>query len=247
MKTIRCGSFETNSSSTHAIVVPKQVDIQEYSLYDSLDHNYGFGREECRLCCAWDEKLAYIYIALKEIGDKNQLNDFKDVVTAAYITITHELEDVADFTPQQLFDYLDRDGIDGNITQEDTFLTLTERYGNFVDHSYLLKDTGLIERLLNDFDFLKRFIFNNQSYITICGDEYRGYNIKTIGFEYDYTEYYCVNKNGEKPPKDWYDEQGRIKSDYWDKYYEEYNIDAGGFWDKLKEYEKDNDVYLKGN
>ena len=38
-----------------------------------------------------------------------------------------------------------------------------------------------------------------------------------------------------------------IKDEYWDKYYEEYNIDAGGFWDKLKEYEKNNDVYLKGN
>ena len=45
----------------------------------------------------------------------------------------------------------------------------------------------------------------------------------------------------------WFDKDGRIKNEYWDKYYEEYNIDAGGFWDKLKEYEKDNDVYLKGN
>ena len=43
MKTIRYGSFETNSSSTHAIVVPKQANNEEYDLYDSLDHDYAFG------------------------------------------------------------------------------------------------------------------------------------------------------------------------------------------------------------
>ena len=92
-----------------------------------------------------------------------------------------------------------------------------------------------------------KFLFNNGSYITVGGDEYRGYNIKTIGFEYDYSGHYYVNNKGEKPPKEWFDKDGRIKGKYLDKYYEEYNIDAGGFWDKLREYEKENDVFLKGN
>ena len=46
MKLIRKGTFETNSSSTHALVVPHKVDEENYDLYDSLDHNYCYGREE---------------------------------------------------------------------------------------------------------------------------------------------------------------------------------------------------------
>ena len=49
MKIIRYNTFETNSSSTHSIVIPKVVKEEEYSSYDSLEHNYSFGREECRL------------------------------------------------------------------------------------------------------------------------------------------------------------------------------------------------------
>ena len=122
-----------------------------------------------------------------------------------------------------------------------------DRYGKYVDHSYELKESDFFNKILNDKEFLKRFIFNNKSYITIGGDEYRGYNIKTIGFEYDYDEYYYVNKDGKRPPKEWFDENGAIKEEFWEQYSKEYNILAGGFWDKLKEYEKNNDVFLKGN
>ena len=73
-----------------------------------------------------------------------------------------------------------------------------------------VKSKDILDRLINDKEFVKRFIFNIDSYITVGGDEYRGYNIKTIGFEYDY-------ENEED------------------------------FINKLKEYEKNNDVYLKGN
>lgn len=247
MKTVRYGSFETNSSSTHAIVVPKQVNNDEYSLHDSLDHDYAFGREECRLCCDWDEKLAYTYLALKDLVDKKTIKNFKDKVIKVYNNVL-SMEDVYESIElKAFFDYLDSDRDDGNITGDDFFYVLKPRYGKFVDHSYMLKDIGFIERILNDEEFLKRFIFNRESYITVCGDEYRGYNIKTIGFEYDYNELYYVNKKGEKPPKEWFDEKGRIKKKYWDKYNEEYNVAAGGFWDKLKEYEKDNEVFLKGN
>ena len=100
-----------------------------------------------------------------------------------------------------------------------------ERWGNYIDHSCSLNNRDILDRLINDKEFVKRFIFNRESYITICGDEYRGYNIKTIGFQYDYDNNY-INTGTEERPN-----------------YE----DVGEFWDKLKEYEKDNDVYLKGN
>lgn len=247
MKKIRHGTFETNSSSTHAIVVPKNVKEEDYTLYDSLEHNYGFGREEYHLCNYWDEKLAYTYLALKYLASSTQLEQFKNDVKEIYDKLVSKLDYKNYFSINDFFNYLDSDREDGNITGEDKVLVISEYNGKYIDHLYELKDTGFIERVLNDKDFLKRFLFNKGSYITIGGDEYSGYYIKTIGFEYDYDEHYYVNEKGERPPKEWFDDNGCIKDEYWDKYYEEYNIVAGGFWDKLKEYEKDNDVFLKGN
>ena len=207
MRRIRYGIFETNSSSTHAIVIPKEVKEDGYDTYDSLDHDYGFGREECRLCDNWDEKLAYAYMLLKD-NDVEELDAFKNQV----IEVWEKLFGNKDYTPnpKDVFNYIDRDGSNGDLTGKDGFLILKERYGNYVDHAEGLDGTDFIERLKTDDEFVKRFIFNRDSYITIGGDEYRGYNIKTIGFEYDY-------ENEED------------------------------FINKLKEYEKDNDVYLKGN
>lgn len=222
MRKIRYGIFETNSSSTHAIVVPKEVKEEDYNAYDSLDHDYGFGREECRLCDNWDEKLAYAYMLLKD-NDVEELDAFKTQV----IEVWEKLFGNKDYTPnpKDVFNYIDRDGSNGNLTGEDGFLILKERWGNYIDHSCCLNNRDILDRLINDKEFVKRFIFNRESYITICGDEYRGYNIKTIGFEYDYDNNY-INTGTEECPN-----------------YE----DVGEFWDKLKEYEKDNDVYLKGN
>ena len=207
MRRIRYGIFETNSSSTHAIVIPKEVKEDGYDTYDSLDHDYGFGREECRLCDNWDEKLAYAYMLLKD-NDVEELDTFKNQV----IEVWEKLFGNKDYTPtpKDVFDYIDRDGSNGDLTGKDGFLILKERYGNYVDHAEGLNGTDFIERLKTDDEFVKRFIFNRDSYITIGGDEYRGYNIKTIGFEYDY-------ENEED------------------------------FINKLKEYKKNNDVYLKGN
>ena len=222
MRKIRYGIFETNSSSTHAIVVPKEVKEDDYNAYDSLDHDYGFGREECRLCDSWDEKLAYAYMLLKD-NNVEELDIFKNQV----IEVWKKLFGNKDYTPtpKDVFNYIDRDGSNGDLTGKDGFLILKERYGNYVDHSCSLSNKDILDRLINDKEFVKRFIFNRESYITICGDEYRGYNIKTIGFQYDYDNNY-INTGTEERPS-----------------YE----DVGEFWDKLKEYEKDNDVYLKGN
>ena len=207
MRKIRYGIFETNSSSTHAIVVPKEVKEDDYNAYDSLDHDYGFGREECRLCDSWDEKLAYAYMLLKD-NNVEELDTFKNQV----IEVWKKLFGNKDYTPtpKDVFNYIDKDGSNGDLTGKDGFLILKERYGNYIDHACDLENKNILNRLIKDKEFVKRFIFNKNSYITIGGDEYRGYNIKTIGFEYDY-------ENEED------------------------------FINKLKEYKKNNDVYLKGN
>ena len=261
MKTVRYGSFETNSSSTHAIVIPKKVEEEDWDMGDSLDHKYNFGREECRLVDHWDEKLAYTYMILKDFEGwtdnnrktkvtKDTIKKFKDRINKIY----KEVEQIVQYKPydgdpkpNDIFKYIDNDG-EGKLGDiEFVYIHSWEKPYPYVDHCEDFDTNGFLDRILNDDEYLKKFIFNNGSYITVGGDEYRGYNIKTIGFQYDYDSHYYVNSKGKKPPKEWFDKNGRIKDEYWDKYYEEYNIDAGGFWDKLKEYEKNNDVYLKGN
>ena len=261
MKTVRYGSFETNSSSTHAIVIQKKVKEEDWDMGDSLDHKYDFGREECRLVDHWDEKLAYTYMILKDFEGwtdnnrktkvtKDTIKKFKDRINKIY----KEVEQIVQYKPydgdpkpNDIFKYIDNDG-EGKLGDiEFVYIHSWEKPYPYVDHCEDFDTNGFLDRILNDDEYLKKFIFNNVSYITVGGDEYRGYNIKTIGFQYDYDSHYYVNSKGEKPPKEWFDKNGRIKDEYWDKYYEEYNIDAGGFWDKLKEYEKNNDVYLKGN
>lgn len=261
MKTVRYGSFETNSSSTHAIVIPKKVEEEDWDMGDSLDHKYDFGREECRLVDHWDEKLAYTYMVLKDFEGwtdnnrktkvtKDTIKKFKDRINKIY----KEVEQIVQYKPydgdpkpNDIFKYIDNDG-EGKLGDiEFVYIHSWKKPYPYVDHCEDFDTNGFLDRILNDDEYLKKFIFNNGSYITVGGDEYRGYNIKTIGFQYDYDSHYYVNSKGEKPPKEWFDKNGRIKDEYWDKYYEEYNIDAGGFWDKLKEYEKNNDVYLKGN
>ena len=125
-----------------------------------------------------------------------------------------------------------------------------EEYSNvYVDHTEDFGENGFINKILEaNVEYIKKLIFNKESYITIGGDEYRGYNIKTIGFEYDYKEGdHRMNEKGELPPKEWLDERGCIKDEYWDRYWNEYTLETGEFWDKLREYEKENDVFLKGN
>ena len=297
MKIIRKEIFETNSSSTHSLVVPKKVENESYSIYDSLDHDYAFGRGESRLVQHWDEKLAYVYMVLqtnyawgndedrnwrpKHFTTSEEMDGFrkrvwkiweevvnyiidnktkydsdkdkhvplnkkeKEEEKRKYLDLDYEYRDV---NPEDLFWYLDAGCNDGDITGDDHFHVLMKRETPFVDHANGFDDTDFIDRIKTDDEFLKRLLFSESAYITIGGDEYRGYNIKTIGFEYDYKEGdYRMNEKGELPPKEWLTDDGRIKDEYWDKYWDEYTLETGEFWDKLREYEKDNDVYLKGN
>ena len=251
METIRRGIFETNSSSTHAIVIPKSVDKEEWSTSDSLYHDYCFGREECRFVNNWDEKLAYIYMVLKERCSSKDVRTFEERVNRLFNEVNKNVRfpaDRYDPTPDNLFDYINKNKSDGNLCPDSHIIMVHDRGFNYVDHLYEIPEE-LINRILSDDEFLKRFLFNEKSYITVGGDEYRGYNIKTIGFQYDYEESYkLIDDKGEEPPKEWFDENGEILDEFRKKYNRNYHYkDTGEFWDKLEEYKKDNDVYLKGN
>lgn len=293
MRLIRQGTFETNSSSTHALVIPHEVDEERYNIYDSLDHEYCYGREECRMIDDWDEKLAYVYYVLYNFKDRydirekdkgygsnikvtdKELSDFKSKVNLAYAEVceinnNHPYD--GDPEPNDIFyivencDKLkeikynpyrdDPKDVDGINEEERRLCYVLPRYVGreeysdiYVDHTEDFGENGFINKILDaDVEYIKKLIFNKESYITIGGDEYRGYNIKTIGFEYDYKDGdHRMNEKGELPPKEWLDERGCIKDKYWDRYWKEYTLETGEFWNKLREYEKENDVFLKGN
>lgn len=203
MRQIRRSLFETNSSSTHALVIPKTVQNKNYEVYGKWDEEktcVEFGRGEFELYDQWDDKLSYAYIALQDREfNQKAIETFKDNVRKCFDEVFKMEENKHSFnkrTPDDIFKYVDKGE------------------WNYVDHSSEIPDE-FFDKLINDIDFVKRFIFNSASYITVGGDEYRGYYIKTIGFEYDYDDWNWECK--------------------------------GKFWDKLKEYQKDNDVYLKGN
>lgn len=265
MELIRKGTFETNSSSTHAIVIPHNVREEDYNLNDSLDHNFEFGRENCRIVYEWDEKLAYIYFVLNELHNyqwdkdkekisNDKIKNFKDMVNKAYKDVYKIVEYKPykyDLKPNQIFKYIEKKGnlsLD-EILSDDDSIPYVDHVGEFASNEY----DDFINKLLTDYDFVKKLIFNKESYISIGGDEYNGYYIKTIGFQYDYDEseypQYQINEKGEICPelKDFPD-----TDEGWAEYWEtqkKYPIikDNGGFWDKLQEYKKKNDVYLKGN
>ena len=157
------------------------------------------------------------------------VNSFKDRINKIYEEVYNIVEYKPyerDPKPNDIFNYIDREGKDDLVKDTNVVFINDEWFRPYVDHvGEFADEDSFFDKVFNDDEFLKRFLFNKDSYITIGGDEYRGYNIKTIGFQYDYDEDY-VNHGTEECPK-----------------YE----DVGEFWDKLKEYEKENDVFLKGN
>lgn len=296
MKIIRCNIFETNSSSTHTLVIPHTVNEDRYELYDSLDHDYQFGREAYRLVEDYDEKIAYVYYVLRNYKERydlrcddpgygssikvteEDLNEFKKKVNEAYNKVKeltkHEPYD-SEPTPDDIFYIIDNeeevgsfkydpftdrepDGVDPELIRIAHILpSYTDRmysHSVYVDHTEDFGENGFISKMLNvDVEYLMKFLFNKDSYIVVSGDEYSGYFIKTIGFEYDYSEdeypQYQVNENGEVcPDRSLFPDTDKGWDEWWEVQ-RKYPItkDHGGFYDKLEEYKKDHDVFLKGN
>jgi len=245
---IRSGLFETNSSSSHAIVVSleKDYEITWSDLYSSWnEYDFEFGRELYRLLGSWDYKLAYIYIILLEIAfnpkvvfPRVDLEKFKTRVNKIYNETISKLpqrewssnNEIPDHI-FQILEFLNNRNL-GKIPDTtipkfsfDTSLfenSLKHTWSAYIDHSehfmtfegedrrYSPPCAKLLEKLQSDDEYLKSFLFSDDSYITIGGDEYSGYNLKTLGFEYDYR-----------------------KREDWEE--------------RVKEYEKTHDVYFKGN
>ena len=234
MRQIRYGTFETNSSSTHSIVVSKDIlKSDDANFYPERKFNYYFndaycfsGRGSLELYNEWDNKLAYIMIALCERYKRKTIKKFeKRVIRLFYDLLEDKQLLFEDGTPENIFKSIRRNMKD-----------------SYIDHCGNVPKEFL-DRCLTDDEFLKSFLFNSKdSYVACGGDEYNGYYIKTIGFEDDYP--YVSGK--------WFDKYGNevnpsADEDYFYATKDLIYVEQGEFWKKLEEYKKNHYVYMKGN
>ena len=227
--------FETNSSSTHAVCVHKTTTPDDFNktyhmyAYESCE----FGRCESMLVESLVGKLAYAYIVAKDLSEWKSNNTGHTL--DEFLKNLYEVAEEFYVEPKDEYDRhhaVSKENIDSIIKQIDEMI---EKYDAYVDHTEDFLDNGFYERLMTDKDFVKRLIFDDESYITVGGDEYRGYNIKTIGFEDDYEDEYNENYHYQEDENGW-----PIYVDPRDRY-------TGEFWDKVKEYSKNFEIYFKGN
>ena len=129
MRQIRNGVFETNSSSTHSIAIPRN----------------------------WDSKISGNYFRIGEFGWSFDVVDPADYFYTA-IYETSETMAEAEEKLKRLKDILEYNDIDYNFEEVDCeeyngWLSLKNGY---IDHGYELKD--FVDMLLNDGDKLVRFL-----------------------------------------------------------------------------------------
>jgi hypothetical protein len=230
--------FETNSSSTHAIVVTKEMQNNtEYKELHSYE-GYCFGRCESKLVDSLCNKLAYTYIVVEDLigwKDNEVMERHPDYTKEDFINTVIEIS-------KEYFENPKEEWMKRNAFNEDNLKSffnelnaLIKNYDAYVDHVEDFIDNGFFERVITDKEFLKRLLFDEDSYITVGGDEYRGYNLKKVGFEDDYE--YNYNKEFER----------KYDDNKWPRWADPTEMYIGEFWDKVKELRKDYDIYFKGN
>lgn len=192
---IRKSVFETNSSSTHCIVFDKDtkylIDDSYKNLIDDdrikihLDEDFGWSCEQHK---TFNYKLAYIFQTYfgnffcdlyKSTEDKSRhleehqnnlqsLNNLKDI----FIKLDTIVKEITGYNLDPYF-------IDDISRRLDTFNTETLLYGNdeyltydyygHVDHCDS-KWCGIVEKLLNNENDLRRYLFDKNSYLFCSND-----------------------------------------------------------------------------
>lgn len=174
MFNVRKETFETNSSSTHTIVIAKEDDSM--SIPDEIDINledYEFGWEYDKY---WgtDEKLAYLIFGLVTE------TYYKEGYTG-YERIMQLLETIGQWVKTIHIRGIYLDCYNGKA-----YLEVEDGY---VDHASDMDE--LLDAVLNNEELLKRYLFSTKSFIATGNDNSDGYPI--IYVDYDYDDFYKGN------------------------------------------------------
>lgn len=211
---VRKSVFETNSSTCHTIAIPKRPiekeEVNIYDIYPEYGESYCFERGLLRFVDRVGERIAYSYMAilykiyhdvymkipksLRDSRDNKVLNDMKDkVLSEVNVWENQILEWIGKYaedpkknshkneivdTVQKLLVFLEAQVLD--------IPTDIDMFGKraSIDHPEELY--GFVKDIEKNPELLEKFIFDPESYATVCGDEWQGYYVRRVGFEYDY-------------------------------------------------------------
>lgn len=173
MLQIRKGVFETNSSSSHSIIIKKQdrpldhktIDTTWYvhmNEDDANDPNNGviyfdqrnleFARDPFHFLVSWYDRLCYVVAAYQS----------RETVEALAEICRRRIPEFRGFRfPSKRWVFEDEDD-EGDAKRED--------YYGYVDH----QSERLLEKVLNHYHIsLEEFVFNDKYVVVIDGDEYQ--------------------------------------------------------------------------
>ena len=168
MYAIRRGIFETNSSSIHAISIPRKADIK------NIPKSLKFFRQsfgwEVAIYSSLSDKLSYLYEMI-----------FSSSYGAYHLS--------------KLMKFLDKKGIDYTFPDPDCasydgdmeFYEFDPESGN-IDHgsSWGYDLDSFLNKLLNDDDLLSRYLFSHDTYIYTGNDNSEGdYPSYDRGLDYE--------------------------------------------------------------
>lgn len=169
----RIGVFETNSSSTHSICIPKED--AELELPKQIHFHFGEFGWECDTLDSISEKASYLYTGLV-------YNDRKSDIDAVFKTLRDKDVEVTFEEPiYNTRTYKDSNGIEQSYTSSDN--------AGYVDHGDALG--GFLDAVCSDEDKLLRFLFSPMAFI-ITGNDNDDEDVD-ISVSYEHDEYYKGN------------------------------------------------------
>ena len=177
METIRKGTFETNSSSTHSICIcteerhihiPKEIEIA------LTDYNYEFGWENVIWYTA-EDKLAYLILCILGVYDP-----------ISFMEVAERMKRLLEQLHSIGVKHVAITGIEAHIYEGKPYWSHGESY---VDHASEAED--FVQACLSDTERLKKFLFCYDSYIK--GGNDNDDEISEIHENYQHEEFFKGN------------------------------------------------------
>ena len=170
MMKIRKGMFETNSSSTHTIVVADR-NCEPGNLVDFRIGEFGWEFERLDTI---DEKASYLYTMACELTGRDVYQDLYEVLVKYGVECSCSVP--AKFTKNSCGEYLDN---------------------GYVDHASDGDAKEFVERMLNHEHALIKYLFSDESFVVTgndnCYDEEREWMEEQTDVDYPHETYYKGN------------------------------------------------------
>lgn len=212
MKIIRSNVFETNSSSAHSLVLSKENKIYE-DKWDWFRWIFGSTYEDIwdRFSYSWDKNGKIIYDEEQYEFNfcRGEVRVYDDPIhKTAFLVAYYQYREKEDLVNHIMSYSLEKINLYLKEYKNDYGAQLIKQLADFYikkkfkkknpenkwDKTYITSEfsgtSDLIEKIANDDELLEHFLFNNNSYISISGDEYQSAYLRLVGSEEEYYRFY---------------------------------------------------------